>query len=429
VRRKSRFLLLPLLLLLLAGSRALGPLTAPTSPPELLEDGGYGYLELLPEKEYRLAMQGQREDPGFVPLGNGPSGLSEKGLFEMVMLLDRTVTLAVDGDAEQGYTLFVDLNADGRLDDDPAWPMKKRTLMLWDFTDNKEEPKEASVGEVSTTLRSEIGGALVEVPFKMSVAITEDSIRLPGRESLQRQALSSQSTLRRGTLPLPGGGLSFTLRGEGGVYNDDYNCLVFDKNGDGTMDTSSRNSSEYYWVWEKTVNLAGASYEFQVDRFGRSLILTPAGRKISDRPLLEPGCPAPDFAFRDLEGKKHRLRDYRGKVVLLDFWGTWCPACVAHATELAKAYKELQAKGLEILGVHAGGDVKEVQEFTSRYDMTWPQTLETGEDRQDRPLRTLYRVFGAPVYFLLDKKGQIVLVDAHQPSVLIREARALLAEP
>jgi len=74
-----------------------------------------------------------------------------------------------------------------------------------------------------------------------------------------------------------------------------------------------------YVVMDKYVNLAGASYEFTVDRLGRSLTLKPLAEKLPDRASLEPGSAAPEFSFTDLDGKPHRLYDYRGKVVLLDF--------------------------------------------------------------------------------------------------------------
>jgi thiol-disulfide isomerase/thioredoxin len=417
-------LILPALLLS-AASRRPGPLTLPTQPPVLLE-GGYGHLELLPEKEFREAMQENLGEEGFVPLSSGSSGLSEQALFDVVLLLDRTVTLAVDGAAGGGHALIVDLNADGSLDDDPRWPMHKQSTTLWDFG-GARGPKEAEVADVDTTISSPGGGELGAVPFRMAVALTEDRVRNPGHATPMLQALSNQSTLRQGAIALDGREIAFALRGEAGIYNDDFSCVLFDLNGDGRLDPEDRSSSEYFWVWEKTVDLAGAGYRFEVDRFGRSLTLTPLGKKAPRRASLEVGQLAPDFAFIDLDGKKRRLKDYRGKVVILDFWGIWCPACAVHAQDLSAAYRELRDQGLEILGIHGGGKEAEVRQFTALHSMPWPETLEAGSLPEGRPLQRLYRTFGAPNYFLIDRKGRIVLSDAHQPAVLLREAERLLS--
>ena len=60
---------------------------------------------------------------------------------------------------------------------------------------------------------------------------------------------------------------------------------------------------------------------------------------------------APDFAITDLEGKTLSLASYRGKVLVLNFWATWCPPCRREIPDFIEAYRELQGEGLEILGV------------------------------------------------------------------------------
>jgi len=382
-------------------------------------------MELLPEKEFRESLKERAGDPELVPLASEPTGLSPKALFDLTLVLDQEVTLAVDGDAEQGYRLIADLNADGRLSDEPIWPMKKGVFDL-PLPSGAKEAKDASIAEIDTRLKRIHAGKEVEIPFLMKVVLTEDAIRPPGGEASRRYALSTLSTLRTGVLSIPGRSVPFAIRGEGGIYDYDHDCVVFDLDGDGKLDATKRTSMEFFWVWEKTVNLGGRSYAFSVDRFGRSLTLTPA-KKSPERADLEPGHPAPDFTFRDLAGKKHRLGDYRGKVVLLDFWGTWCPACVVHAGDLARAYEELQPQGFEIIGIEAGGTAKEVEEFISRYNLTWPQTIDPVESSQDGPLRRLYRVLGAPDYFLIGPKGEILLSGEIRPAVVIREARARLS--
>jgi peroxiredoxin len=116
------------------------------------------------------------------------------------------------------------------------------------------------------------------------------------------------------------------------------------------------------------------------------------------------GKAAPDFTFTDIDGQPHRLSDYRGKVVLLDFWGTWCKGCVAETQELVKAYEKFHEKGFEILGVATHDTEADLRKFLTARKVAWTQTME-GEDG---PLQTLYRVTGFPTHFLIGKNGSIL---------------------
>ncbi len=406
----------------LLGARAAAPVVAPTGPPILFE-GDSGYLTLVPEAEYRAAMEKHRDDESTVPLRASPTGLSPKALFDSILILDRSVTLAVDEDSEGRRTLHVDLNGNGDLADDPVFPMTNRSVELWDFAGGRGM-KEASVADVETTIpppgRPKSEGA----PVRFRVAVTDEMVRIPGEPTRRRQALLWDSILRKGVLRLGRREVPFALFGVGGRFDDDFNAVLFDLNRDGVMDPMRRFSDEYYWGWEKEINLAGGSYTFSVDPEGGSLTLTPSAKKLPERPSLEEGRPLPDFSFVDLEGKRRRLSDYRGRIVLVDFWGTWCPGCVAQTEELVAAYRKLHPLGFEILGVHSGGDEAEVRKFIAAHAMRWPQTIEAGE--APRPPQKLYRFLGAPNYFLVDKDGRRIAAGSNSLPDLIREAEKRL---
>jgi len=412
------------LLLLGAGVSHRAPQVAATGPPRLLSED-YAYLSLQPEREYREFLKRYEGDGDFVLLGPASPILSDEALFDSTLVLGKAVPLAVDGDASKGYSLIVDLNANGDLADDPRWRMQPQSVKLWDFS-GAREPKQAQVVEIDTKVAKEIGGEKVGAPLRLWVAVTEDKVRIPGAAEPRRQAVLADGTLREGTVKSRGRTIRFAVSGVGGIYGDDFNTVLFDLDGDGEMDPGNRMSPEYFWVWEREVNLNGEGYEFSVDRYGRSLSLTPLHRKVPEHPSLEAGHKAPDFAFTDLEGRRHRLKDYRGQVVLLDFWGTWCPACVEHARVLTEAYGRLHEKGFEILGIHGGGTVEEVRRFIADHGMTWPQSLETGERPEGRPLQKLYRFLGAPNYFLIGKDGRILASGIHKPAELIRKAEQVL---
>ncbi len=113
---------------------------------------------------------------------------------------------------------------------------------------------------------------------------------------------------------------------------------------------------------------------------------------------------APDFALRTLEGKTIRLSELRGKkVVLINFWATWCPPCRLEMPTMQKIYTEYKKKGFEILAVNIEPDAnQEIRDFIKELRLTFPILL----DPQMKVARE-YRVFGLPVSILLDRKGII----------------------
>ena len=110
---------------------------------------------------------------------------------------------------------------------------------------------------------------------------------------------------------------------------------------------------------------------------------------------------APDFAFTSSEGEHITLEDLRGKVVLLDFWGTWCPPCVESVPELRNLYKRYSKDGtFTIIGISSDNDEQEWREFTVKNKMVWPQY----RDENHQILRA-YGIRAFPTYILIDHEG------------------------
>jgi thiol-disulfide isomerase/thioredoxin len=121
-----------------------------------------------------------------------------------------------------------------------------------------------------------------------------------------------------------------------------------------------------------------------------------------------PGDSVPDFAFIDFAGKQHRLSDYSGRYVLLDFWATWCGPCVKEVPVLKKAMEFYQMRGLMILGMNSDEKIEKAQKFLDENHVSWPQSA---------PQSTKKIVNGDlgvkwyPTMILLDPQRRIVFVS------------------
>jgi peroxiredoxin len=113
--------------------------------------------------------------------------------------------------------------------------------------------------------------------------------------------------------------------------------------------------------------------------------------------------PAPDFSITDLQGKVLSLASYKGKVLLLNFWATWCPPCRREIPDFIEAYKELKGEGLEILGLsvdEAAGPA--LLEWVRKAGINYPIALATPEIVRDyKPGEFI------PATFIVDRKGRI----------------------
>jgi peroxiredoxin len=113
--------------------------------------------------------------------------------------------------------------------------------------------------------------------------------------------------------------------------------------------------------------------------------------------------PAPNFTLKDVSGRAVSLADFKGRVVLLDFWATWCPPCRESIPVLQKMHEEYSARGVTVLGVSVDQDASVVPPFVKRKSMSYSVLLDDAGEASD-----LYRVSGIPSLFLLNKDGVIV---------------------
>jgi peroxiredoxin len=111
---------------------------------------------------------------------------------------------------------------------------------------------------------------------------------------------------------------------------------------------------------------------------------------------------APNFELKDPAGKPLNVKDFRGKVVFLNFWATWCPPCIEEMPAMEKLHQELEKDGLVMLAVNFQEGPERVKEFFTQHNLTFTPLLD-----RDGKVTEQYQAWGLPVSVVINKRGQI----------------------
>jgi DsbE subfamily thiol:disulfide oxidoreductase len=143
----------------------------------------------------------------------------------------------------------------------------------------------------------------------------------------------------------------------------------------------------------------------------------PKLQEIKDRPV------APDFTLPDPGGKKISLKDYRGKVVFLNFWATWCEYCREELPAMERLYREFRGKGLEVVAVNIKDKREDALAFVKKNKLSFPIAMDP-----EGEVGLLYGAYATPTVYLIDRNG-IVLARMWGPAGWYSPAaRKLIAE-
>ncbi len=112
---------------------------------------------------------------------------------------------------------------------------------------------------------------------------------------------------------------------------------------------------------------------------------------------------APGFSLQDIQGKTVSLSDFKGKVVFIDFWATWCPPCRISSPEVEKIHHLYQGKNVQVLGLSVDEDPEDVRRYVERKKIGYPVLLAGDSDASQA-----YGVDGIPHFALVDQEGRLV---------------------
>ena len=118
-----------------------------------------------------------------------------------------------------------------------------------------------------------------------------------------------------------------------------------------------------------------------------------------------PGTPlARDFELPDLDGNKLKLSDFKGHIVIVNFWATWCPPCRAEIPSMQRAWNVLKNHNVVLLAIHVGGNEDKIWSFLTDFNVDFPVLIDARSKVSRR-----WPMMGLPTTFIVDPEGKLAL--------------------
>lgn len=349
-----------------------------------------------------------------------PDGLTVPEYGEIKMgpaSSQRTHAFVLDNPDSLSPRLFVDTNANGDLTDDAPAIWKRKTFKKQDGTESV-----STAGDFQLELK--LGGE--------SLLAHINAYRFDPKDAKRPHdmLLYYCDYARTGHVALGGKNLEALLCDDEckGDFSTPASTLRLDVNGDGRFDWRS----ETFRVAEP-FNVGGTTYEIAgLTSSGSSFQIIKSSRTVAEvkpAPVISAGKPAPAFEAVTLSGENVKLDgSFKGKVVLLDFWATWCGPCVGELPNVIAAYEKHHGEGFEILGISLdSADAKDkLAAFLKDKKMTWRQVCDGHGWKA--AIAQMYGIDSIPATFLIDGDTGIVLAVGARGAALEPAIAKALAE-
>lgn len=127
--------------------------------------------------------------------------------------------------------------------------------------------------------------------------------------------------------------------------------------------------------------------------------------------IVRVGAQAPDFEVVDLNGERHRLADYKGQGVLLNFWGTWCEPCEREFPAMTRQYEQFKEQGVQILAVNFAQSDFEVKRYVENMGMNFPVAID-----KTKSVFTAYSIGPLPTSIFIDPNGEVKRIELGEMS-------------
>lgn len=362
---------------------------------------------------YYIPRQIKLEDHPREPLLKLPEFKSNHPRYGTLILgngNDSLFTIILDESKQEGFSyLYIDKNNNEDLTDDgePFWDEDKITYWTKD---------------VLLDVRYE-NNPQAAVPYQVSF------YRYKNR--LDDVIVAYRNCYRKGQIALKDTTYKIAILDDDldGFFHDiNQGAIIIDVNHDGVLDgnTDSPELLEFAQP-DQAFNVQGYSYKIKyVSPSGDKITLALADTLVPPKEVLSTGIPAPDFTSTAINGQIVELTAWQGKVILVDFWATWCKPWEKELRNLKNVYFRYHRQGFEIIGVSLDYDLDTLQEYIKKNQIPWPQIAD-GQG-WSMPLVQLYRVHALPKNFLIDRNGIIRYKDVFGRN-LSTKVRELIHEP